>query len=1564
MGVCASKPSAPAAGKTGGARASSTTGRASMNHNKTIEQQRLGQMMRQQEAFRKEKQKADERLNNACDFTRGVREAKHEDAPLLALSKSTHFPLATLRKLVHIFDAISGSQVSDEFIDREELASAMGLRPTSALARTLFRLFDVTQSAKVNFRTWVISLSALSDRATLAEKIRFSFSLYDLNGDGTIDTDELRALLEAAVRDSVVLMDMTDADVRALCDATLAHVDADGNGKVDFAEYSAVVGASPKFFEAFSIDVDKLIDTITRRGSRLEMSPTATAAAASSAGLGSGSNVSADSSILDAKAVDARRKAFTDRKEQQYEEQMAALNSQPASPPPPAAIAPALIAAANAAQGQGHGRAGSLALPLSPSANSRALSGASGAAAAAAGGAHAGTNAGGLRSLPVSPVAAGGTRGSRAPSTPASPMNAPRAIGGGPVLAMSLSNATTNANANTVAVAGGSAGPAASPAVTTRGIGAFQQPPGSPAHSAAGRSLPHSASDTAAAAAAASTAGQTPLVVGDDLDDEELSARPAARPPAASMRISGRQALQAAAEMKAAGLERSLAWYLEHVVVKEQTVRAAAAAAAAAGASPAPSVTGADSTASANVSSRVSVSVSAAASTVPPALAVAVVSASSSVSALVSGAAADEPSSSAAATTTTRVIAVSSAASTAATGIAIVNNAAAPAVGDAPRSSLTLPSMTLLAPPTGLAAGPSGGSASGKPPLSPARPHGAPAAGAACGAIVPALSLSGPAAGSYATGSGGALASATSGSAGASPGVCVSASGNVSVAGWVGASGGATPVTPATPPVSVSLAGQSALVAPGVTVADAAAAAAACTGAVALTNLGKAFTLITAPLPLDAAAPLSRHILQQLQTLQQQQQQMAAPSFSRAGSLAPASPGSSARRRGSGSLLMLPQPLPHGTHLSFTAAPAATNIANSNSSSSDANPASATAAGTATVLSAPVPLQLPVGPHGTRATSASVDTRPALPRSGSGSSAGPGAVAGPHGTPGSQGGLHAAHGLHGGGGSGGAAVSAGDSGALPHSSSSTSLGLGYGANFGLAGPTASSPGMTPALSHLVPAGFLPVPGAAGAFAFAVDSVVFLTAAVGAGAAAAAAVATAMMLQFQASQLQQQQVVQLDGGGYIRYTPSPAPSGSPQLVAVASHGASLTPSPSASPAPGAQCGSGVVGYGADAGPPLSPARSARSVGGGHMSAGAFTTPVLPAAPDFASATSAAPAGSKTGTPATCPQPTAATGPHNVRNDRAASAAVPAPTGAGLGLGLGSAASTPATRQPGAAPTAASRPRLEVDTRSLLTRSGGSDDDDDDGKEDGVSPVEPLATDRSGDRASDDDPRDHADNNGVATMDVNGGGMELETLPMPEVFSFSAGEAVFIKPPFAIKDTPQRFPRLHPETGLACGACQGTTTADCACGAGNGSGAVGEISIDFSGAGPSANAAALCAAGSGVANRDMLSSGDFDNSDSNATAAAAVAEWVAQGGALESSLSGWPSSASLQGASASFMYDLPAFPDDFYECVDEVVVIDNVDDLDIDDENEGEEAEFLEALKGGAKGRAAAALARIG
>ncbi|KAF9407006.1 hypothetical protein HW555_012822, partial [Spodoptera exigua] len=67
---------------------------------------------------------------------------------------------------------------------------------TAQYAHFVFNTLDQDRSGLLSFEEFVTGLSILS-RGTLEEKLRWTFSLYDINGDGCITKEEMTEIVTA-----------------------------------------------------------------------------------------------------------------------------------------------------------------------------------------------------------------------------------------------------------------------------------------------------------------------------------------------------------------------------------------------------------------------------------------------------------------------------------------------------------------------------------------------------------------------------------------------------------------------------------------------------------------------------------------------------------------------------------------------------------------------------------------------------------------------------------------------------------------------------------------------------------------------------------------------------------------------------------------------------------------------------------------------------------------------------------------------------------------------------------------------------------------------------------------------------------------------------------------------------------------------------------------------------------------------------------------------------------------------------------------------------------------------
>jgi serine/threonine-protein phosphatase 2B regulatory subunit len=195
----------------------------------------------------------------------------------------------TIQSLQKLFAHISALDIDDSKIDPAEFAHALGLDRSCFILQRIFDRFNPSDTNRMTVREFVLSLSQLSSRATEQEKIDFSFGLYDINRDGTIDGHELRKLLNAALSANTgAELELTDSQIEEVVEVTLQEMDVDGNGVIDKHEYENMVKRCPRLLAPFTIDINKIL--------RQQRKSAAAASASASVVLYSETNRSPDSS--------------------------------------------------------------------------------------------------------------------------------------------------------------------------------------------------------------------------------------------------------------------------------------------------------------------------------------------------------------------------------------------------------------------------------------------------------------------------------------------------------------------------------------------------------------------------------------------------------------------------------------------------------------------------------------------------------------------------------------------------------------------------------------------------------------------------------------------------------------------------------------------------------------------------------------------------------------------------------------------------------------------------------------------------------------------------------------------------------------------------------------------------------------------------------------------------------------------------------------------------------------------------------------------------------------------
>ncbi|KDN37822.1 putative CNB1-calcineurin B, regulatory subunit [Tilletiaria anomala UBC 951] len=149
------------------------------------------------------------------------------------MEQSSNFSAAEIKRLKKRFMKLdtngSGSIEKDEFLSIPAIAN-------NPLAHRLIAIFDEDGGGTVDFTEFVAGLSAFSNNGSRDEKLRFAFKVYDMDRDGYISNGELFLVLKMMVGNN-----LKDQQLQQIVDKTIMEADQNGDGKLDFEEFQAMV---------------------------------------------------------------------------------------------------------------------------------------------------------------------------------------------------------------------------------------------------------------------------------------------------------------------------------------------------------------------------------------------------------------------------------------------------------------------------------------------------------------------------------------------------------------------------------------------------------------------------------------------------------------------------------------------------------------------------------------------------------------------------------------------------------------------------------------------------------------------------------------------------------------------------------------------------------------------------------------------------------------------------------------------------------------------------------------------------------------------------------------------------------------------------------------------------------------------------------------------------------------------------------------------------------------------------------------------------------------------------
>ncbi|XVF02905.1 hypothetical protein REPUB_Repub04eG0215100 [Reevesia pubescens] len=151
---------------------------------------------------------------------------------------SRNFTQTQIQELEQVFKKFDVN--GDGKISSSELGSIMGSfsqQPSEEELQKMIKEFDADGDGFINFKEFVELNTKGVDSDEVLENLKDAFSVYDIDGNGSISAEELHEVLKS----------LGDECSIAECRKMISGVDNDGDGMIDFEEFKVMMMAGARY---------------------------------------------------------------------------------------------------------------------------------------------------------------------------------------------------------------------------------------------------------------------------------------------------------------------------------------------------------------------------------------------------------------------------------------------------------------------------------------------------------------------------------------------------------------------------------------------------------------------------------------------------------------------------------------------------------------------------------------------------------------------------------------------------------------------------------------------------------------------------------------------------------------------------------------------------------------------------------------------------------------------------------------------------------------------------------------------------------------------------------------------------------------------------------------------------------------------------------------------------------------------------------------------------------------------------------------------------------------------